>query len=135
MTSSWSNCQFNYGKILKFWKFFKIFWNLARILPKLVLVGHLGILFAWASHWASGHLVCLGISLGISFDIWASLWASCLLGHLIGHLGILFTWASCFKIFEKFQKNNFKFFWKFWNFKKIKILKFFKKFFSKFCHF
>jgi len=28
--------------------------------------GHLGISFdIWASHWESGHLVCLGISLGI----------------------------------------------------------------------
>jgi len=67
------------------------------------LAGHLGISFVWASRWASGHFVCLGISLGI--------WAFRLSGHLAGHLGISFAWASgkILKFSPKICKNFPKF--------------------------
>ena len=79
--------------------------------------------------WASGHLAG---HLGISCDIWASKWAS---GHLV-FLGILFqNFLKNFKnsIWKFFE--NFEIFWKFWNFQKIKIFKFFKKFFQNFVIF
>jgi len=118
------------NSFLSFWQ--KIFWyscmkfcHISSCMTSRHLVGclgilfiwpsghfvYLGILFTWASRYASGHLVCLCIwasclssghlvCLGILF-----VWASCSPGHLAMHLGILFVWASghlVSKIFKNF---------------------------------